>query len=261
MKTLTIFFISLFSGSLLFAQQTKVVTSGTVEYDEVINMYGIGRINLQVDQTVPSKIMIQSLDRYMQNNPQFVTIKNKITFNSNRSIYNSFRPITPIAQFGANPLQNKYNTTYNDYTNGMSVTHRSVQGAEFLVSDSTRKIKWKIIPGVTRDVAGYTCREAHGIIQDSLYVVAFYTDKIWVSGGPESFQGLPGMILEVVLPHEHVSWIATKVTETTISDAAIVPPKGGKPMTNKQLATYLDAVFRSKNIGALAMYQLKMFSI
>ncbi len=259
MKTITIVIISLLTGNLLFAQQSKTVTTGTVEYDEVINMFGIGRINLQVDQNAPSKMMIQQLDQYMQRNPQFVTIKNKLTFNSNRSVYNSFRPVVPIAQFGANPLQNKYNITYNDYTNGTSVTQRNVQGVQFLVADSTRKIKWKIIPGNTREIAGYTCREAHGLIQDSLYVVAFYTEKIWVSGGPESFHGLPGMILCVVLPHEHVTWIATKVTEAPITDAAIVPPKGGKPMNNKQLADFLSANFRNR--GTLGMYQLKMFSL
>jgi GLPGLI family protein len=259
MKTISIILITLLTCNLLFAQQSKNVTTGIVEYDETINMYGIGRINIQVDQNVPTDMQERRLELYEQHNPQFVTLKSKLTFNNNRSIYNTFRPVVPVAQFGANPLQNKYNTTYNDYTTGMSVTQRNVQGQQFLVADSSRKIKWKIIPGVTREVAGYTCREAHGLIQDSLYIVAFYTEKIWVSGGPESFHGLPGMILEVVLPHEHVNWTATKVTETPITDAAIVPPKGGKPMTNKQLADFLSLNFRNR--GTLGMYQLKMFSL
>jgi GLPGLI family protein len=46
---------------------------------------------------------------------------------------------------------------------------------------------------------------------DSIYVVAFYSDQIVVRGGPESFWGLPGMIMGVVLPHEYTTWYATKV--------------------------------------------------
>jgi GLPGLI family protein len=31
---------------------------------------------------------------------------------------------------------------------------------------------------------------------DSVFIVAFYTDQIVTSGGPESFNELPGMILD-----------------------------------------------------------------
>ena len=34
---------------------------------------------------------------------------------------------------------------------------------------------------------------------DTVYVVAFYTEDIPVSGGPEMFGGLPGMILELTV--------------------------------------------------------------
>ena len=102
------------------------------------------------------------------------------------------------------------------------------------MKDSLRKIKWKITDE-TRDIAGYTCRRANGILLDSVYVVAFYTEKIPISGGPESFSGLPGMMLEVALPHENVIWRATKVTDVPVPPASIVPPKKGKPLNNKQL--------------------------
>ncbi|HTH81888.1 MAG TPA: GLPGLI family protein [Mucilaginibacter sp.] len=259
MKTISLLIITLLSGNVLFAQQSKIVTGGTIEYNETVNMFGVGRINLQVNHNMEKDMQLQAFEKYQQVRPQFVTLKSKLTFNANRSIYNTFMPTEEVVSFQANPLMNKYNTTFNDYAAGMSVTQRNVQGQQFLVADSTRKIKWKIIPGNTREVAGYTCYEAHGLIQDSLYVVAFYTDAIKVSGGPESFHGLPGMILQVVLPHEHVNWTATKVTEATIADADIVPPKKGKPMTNKQLADFLSLNFRNR--GTLGMYQLKMFSL
>ena len=66
------------------------------------------------------------------------------------------------------------------------------------------------------------------MIMDSVYVVAFYTDEILAPGGPESFTGLPGMILGLALPHEHITWFATKVEISAPSPSEITPPTKGK---------------------------------
>jgi GLPGLI family protein len=67
---------------------------------------------------------------------------------------------------------------------------------------------------------------------DSIYVVAFYTDQIPVSGGPESFTGLPGMILGVALPYEHITWFATKVSEIPVDPKSLTLPATKKqPIT------------------------------
>ena len=89
---------------------------------------------------------------------------------------------------------------------------------------------------------------------DSIYVVAFYSDEIHVSAGPESFHGLPGMILGVAVPHENVTWFATKVTET-VEPKPLVPPKKGKEVNNKQL--YDEIVKAISNVGDYAIMQLK----
>ncbi|MBS1664969.1 MAG: GLPGLI family protein, partial [Bacteroidetes bacterium] len=70
-----------------------------------------------------------------------------------------------------------------------------------------------------------------------IYVVAFYTDEILTSGGPESFTGLPGMILGVSLPHEHISWFATKVEGAPVADSQLNPPVKGKKSTVVGLKT------------------------
>ena len=48
------------------------------------------------------------------------------------------------------------------------------------------KIEWKITND-ERVIAGLDCRKAVGRIMDSVYVIAFYSEQILVSGGPESF--------------------------------------------------------------------------
>ena len=113
-------------------------------------------------------------------------------------------------------LVSQNNTIFTDLQTKTSIDQKMVFEDFFLVKDSTRKIKWKITDE-TREIAGFTCRRANAIVMDSIYVVAFYTEKIPISGGPESFSGLPGMILGLALPHENITWFATKVTEGALS--------------------------------------------
>ncbi|RZL63627.1 MAG: GLPGLI family protein, partial [Pedobacter sp.] len=91
-----------------------------------------------------------------------------------------------------------------------------------------------------------------------VYVVAFYTDEIPVSGGPETFSGLPGMILGVALPYEHITWFATSVTAAPVTDEKqLKPPVKGKPVDSKQLTTILKAA--TKDWGEWGQDALKAF--
>lgn len=83
------------------------------------------------------------------------------------------------------------------------------------------------------------------------------TDEIPVTGGPELFNGLPGMILGVALPHENVTWFATKVEDIPVDEKALTPPKKGKAATNKSLNTTLSSAM--KNWGDYAKPYLKAF--
>jgi GLPGLI family protein len=124
------------------------------------------------------------------------------------------------------------------------------------VKDSTRKINWKVTNEI-RNIAGYDCRRANALIMDSIYVVAFYTDEIPVSGGPESFTGLPGMILGVALPYEHTTWFATSVVDQPMTDDKLRAPTKGKPLNNASLISTLKSAL--KNWGTYAQEALKEF--
>jgi GLPGLI family protein len=77
------------------------------------------------------------------------------------------------------------------------------------------------------DILRLPLPSSNGLTLDSIYVVAFYTDKISVSGGPESFGCLSGMILQVAFTHENVSLIATKVDYLTSPMNSISPLTDG----------------------------------
>jgi|GEM_PF-4661083 len=76
----------------------------------------------------------------------------------------------------------------------------------------------------TRDIAGVHCHRANAIILDSVYIIAFYTDQILTNGGPESFCGLPCMILGIAIPRIYTTWFATSVNIQNIPAAKLSFP-------------------------------------
>ncbi|MBX2921415.1 MAG: GLPGLI family protein [Chitinophagaceae bacterium] len=119
------------------------------------------------------------------------------------------------------------NTVFSDLNTQQTVAAKQVFDESFLIQDSLRKYKWKLT-GDTRKIAGFECKRATTVIMDSVFVVAFYTDEIITSGGPESFNGLPGMILGVVIPRMFTNWYATKLELEQVTEAKLLPPKKGK---------------------------------
>ena len=100
---------------------------------------------------------------------------------------------------------------------------------------------WKIGSEV-RTIAGFNCRKAVTRICDSVYVVAFYADEIPVSGGPEQFGGLPGMILQLVVPRLGTTWQATGVEGFTPDAAAMkLPSSKGKTINRADLAASIQS--------------------
>lgn len=229
----------------LFAQNTHFINHGVIEFEKTSNMYAI--LSKLIDKDEDEAFLRPLYESYKKTQPQFKTLKSTLTFTDNKTL---FTPIEPVDAPSNNylvsrvPITDQNNTIYTDVASGNGISRKKVFEETFLLKDSTRKINWKITDE-TREVAGYTCRRANAIVMDSIYVVAFYTDKILVSGGPETFTGLPGMILEVALPHENIIWRATKVSEVSVPENTMVPPKKGKAVNDKEFKATLDGAIKS----------------
>lgn len=256
MKTLRIFttVLLLFFCGNLRAQITHFTTSGTIEFQKKVNMYALFRSSITPDN---ESFLKPAYEAYIKNHPQFQTLTSTLTFAGNKTLFTPADDENSTNGFWGNDAMVKQNNIlFTDLATHSFIDQKKVFEKTFLLKDTSRHIQWKITDE-TRQIAGYECRRANALIMDSVYVVAFYTDRIPVSGGPESFTGLPGMILEVALPHEHVVWQATKVTDITVGDKALTPPKKGKPVNKKQLRTILNDAM--KDWGNYAQASLKAF--
>ena len=219
--TIISFYIQLIPAQAQFAKFTKV---GVIEYEKSVNMFAI--LKPKNDDNIWQK---EFYDKYKSTQPQFSKFRSKLFFSQNQSSFKPNQEDNNNAKggwWGTNTTQ--INEVATDFSTSTFTTLKKVFEENFLVKDSLRKINWKITSEV-REISGYNCRRANAIIMDSIYVVAFYTDEIPVSGGPESFTGLPGMILGVALPYEHITWFATKVSEIPVDPKDLIPPVSKKP--------------------------------
>ena len=214
---LTLLFIIHYSSNA----QDIFISKGVIEYEKKVNVHK----NLDDEFSGDDNDWIKQMEKQM---PEWKTTYFNLYFDNDKTLYKPGREVT-VVQSGPDwfqgPAQN--NTVFCNFESKQSVSQKSVYESMFLINDSLRKVKWKITNDM-RDIAGFKCRKAETIIMDSVFVVAFYTDQITTSGGPESFNELPGMILGLAIPRLHTTWFATKVELTDPAPTDLTPPSKGK---------------------------------
>jgi GLPGLI family protein len=166
--------------------------------------------------------------------PKLSTSYFQLTFNTDKSIYLFNRKDEKTKAPSWMNDGGEDNIWYNDYKNENFVQQKSVFGDTYILTDSLINIDWKVT-NENREIAGFNCRKAVGKLFDSVYVFAFYTDEITLSGGPMSLHGLPGMILGITIPRMFSSWVATKVEVNGVNYNVINAPTKGKKKKAKEL--------------------------
>lgn len=177
---------------------------------------------------------------------KYITSDWELIFDQNRSLYKAKKKESEDNNRGFFPfsLGKQTNEIYTDYSKNKRILRRNIMTEDYLLIDTIPSINWKIMHDI-RNIAGYECRKAIGIIHDTIYVVAFYTDEILLRGGPEGFNGLPGMILGLAVPRYHTTWFATFVDGFTSYQTEIVPATKGKRVeTEKDLKKLIELFTR-----------------
>ena len=138
--------------------------------------------------------------------------------------------------------------TYCNFETAQRVDQREIMDKSFLVTDSIRKLSWKL-SDETKTILNYTARKAtaqnirmrnqmsmeNGVmkreqIPDTVQVVAWFTTDIPVPAGPEFGGQLPGLILEINSGNGQQVYKAIEISPK-VSVSKIKEPKEGKKMT------------------------------
>ena len=223
-----ILFCLLLSLPMVTLAQTQFLLKGKIEFERKIN------VHKQLDPDENDNWYKE----FIAKQPKFYTSYFDLHFNGNKTVYKPGRETDPFRNWWLiGP--SKENVVVADMETQIVNSQKKVFEDIYLLQDTIGNIQWKITEEL-RTIAGFECRKAVAIICDSVYVVAFYTDEIAVTGGPESFNGLPGMILGLAIPRLYTTWFATKVELTEPKTTDFVIPSRGKKITEQNLQTILQ---------------------
>jgi GLPGLI family protein len=237
-----IYIISLLLPSSIWAQQ-QFITQGKIEYERKTNQHAFLDENNAWDEMAKSKL------------PKFVTFYYDLAFKDDRTLFKTGRE--PETKQPKNVgIFDSENTILSSLDSNIAVTQRVIFGGAYLVTDSIRHIDWRITPEI-RKIAGFDCRKAVGRVMDSIVVIAFYTDEITTNGGPESFCGLPGMIMGLAIPRLHTTWYATKLQLVEVTGKDLETPKKGKKFTGNEYRLQVKDILKNwGDWGAKLQYEL-----
>jgi GLPGLI family protein len=233
----------------------ELMLQGKITYERRENMHKI-----LDDEIAKEKAPSPWFSEMRKVAPKFRVDQFVLHFNTQKSLYQ----LTVEDEIPFN--QRWYRVAFNnkvetDFVKQKFLTDKIVYEKTYRLSDSLPQYQWKLT-NEFREIAGKNCRKATTILFDSVYIIAFYTDEIPVSGGPENFQGLPGMILGVVIPRIHYTCFATQIQYQQLTDAELQLPPIKRKMEQVNFVTFakeMFAAFKDWGDGAIQVYWRTMF--
>lgn len=210
----------------------QYTTYGKISYERKTN------VHQQMEAMLDNDDDRSWVDNMKKMQPKFSVTYFEYSFNDQYALYKPGKESeTKLKGWGTPPAYE--NTVFTDFKKEQVTAYKEVYEERFLVQDSMRKLQWKIQDEI-RMIANYKCRKATARMYDSVVIVAFYTDDIIASGGPELFGGLPGMILEIAIPRLNTTWIATNIEWTVPKPEELKAPDKGKKVTQQELYADLN---------------------
>lgn len=251
---ITLFFLLCLGLMQSQAQHAFFPEQGIITYDKTIHVKNLLKRQLTL---IPEGDMQRGfLENMIPKAPETAVLQRTLNFTptevSVEPVPKNHEPfIAQLMQFGMLDYGTKF---YQNFAKNESQVSLEFGGSAIMIKDSLPSVKWKIT-NEYRNIAGYDCRRANGLTQDSVYVVAFYTDQIPTPGGPNVIQGLPGMILGLVIPEQNVNIYASKVELTAAKvNTDLLKKKGevaSREDTRKKLLGSLGRFIKEKQFHYL----------
>ncbi len=229
LMSLTLFRVS-------YAQEIELLTAAEVVYEKRINRLAILRL-----MASENSFYAKAYQEAQASDEKVILVDYTLQFDT---IASRYFPST------SNP-QNKALIDLPGYASTVSVVNnflsdslqvqKEVFDEVYAFNRGKNDILWRITDEY-RDILGFSCRRANGMTRDSLYVVAFFTNQIPFFAGPETFGGLPGMILGLALPYEQLSWFAKRIEKIPVA----AQERLKKPIKHSDLNSLQDVILNRK---------------
>jgi GLPGLI family protein len=142
--------------------------------------------------------------------------------------------------------------SYCNFEKGIHLEQREIADKNYVVSDSIRKLDWKLT-GESKTILNYKAFKATAqrigtrpqmtmengemkrqVVADTASIIAWFTSDMPVPAGPANYQGqLPGVILELEENNGQIIYKAIEVSPK-VNASKIKEPKDGKKITQAE---------------------------
>lgn len=251
MKTLSIKLTALLfvlAGSLSVSAQSF---QGKAYFKSHVEMeVSMDNKEISAEQQAKMKAMMQS-----QLNKEYILV-----FDKSQSFFKEQEKLgSPSSQSGGMRVMAFSGVASELYINTKEkrfTSKRDLFGKEFLVKDKLEATNWELTKE-TKKIGQYTCHKATStrsvegrrMIDGNgnetvgepreIITTAWYTPEIPVTNGPDTYWGLPGLILEINDGNRVL--ICTKVVLNSDKQVAIVEPSKGKEVTEAEYDEMMEA--------------------
>ena len=223
------------------------------------------------ERTIQFQMRLQQVDPAIANNlPRSRTDRFELKFSPTKVLWEALPDMDASAEGfggpgggGGGPVFMRFggdDYVYTDLQTGISIAKQELASKNYLVTDSVRKLPWKLTDE-SKTILNYKARKAvaqrigtrfvmnmeNGEMKrsqeaDTTEVTAWFTTEVPVAAGPEFNGQLPGLILELEMNRGRTVYKALEVS-TKVNVANIKEPKGGKPITAADFAQERNKVF------------------
>lgn len=210
------------SAQQSLSAQTQVMTSGEILFER--------RTNLE------KRYEGMEQNRWMRGDLKKPMVEDYVLYFTDSSAL--FKPILPEVPDEREWATMK-NTTYQNLASETLEQQFSFWGTKVYMRDTVKEREW-IITGNSREIAGYKCRQAMWEANDSTRIYAWYADELIASFGPETFNGLPGVMLGLAIEDGGVVYFAKEVKPLTTNLEKEMPKgKAKEYYTEEELRTMI----------------------
>jgi GLPGLI family protein len=190
----TLFIISIFVFFTLSFKTTSF--SGEISY-------AYQRNHISKEQKQKNKELYGLLDQFDSSAKELTF---QLKFNSSKSFYSikemMENDLNPMAVSYANNLVSK-GRCYYDKENGSLLTETNVYGDNTLIKSNSKSFEWKLLKE-SKKIGNYTCFKATTLVDvqsrtknKAFLIEAWYCPELALPYGPNGYNGLPGIILEL----------------------------------------------------------------
>lgn len=221
-------------GVLVMLAAAQIVFGQTVEgvilYEVKVNMHR----RLPPDRAAMKDMM-----------PEFNVIRDQLFFNPTESLYKPVEEEEEPFEHDGGAVRVQFrrpnNEVYFNSTQSKRIALQELMGKKYLIEDSVKISPWKL-GTETKTLLGRTCKQASYYDKERKQnIIAWYTDQLRAFIGPESFNTLPGTVLQVDINEGERVVTATKIEERSLKRNEMKIPSGGQRITQQEFRKLADA--------------------